>query len=232
MPRSARLVLPGQIHHVTQRGVRSQEIFWTDDDRLLYLDLLKYESKRQRVKILAYCLMTNHVHFLMVPEEALGLARVIGVTHQKYSAAINRQQGQRGFLFQGRFYSCPLDENHAAHAARYVLHNPVRAKMVPRAEDWPWSSAGFHIGARETDPLVARHDLFGLAPDIRTWRTIAGSDEEPTESHLHYDQIRAQTRLGRPVGGEEFWATATQVAGRELVVRPKGRPHGTITKNK
>jgi len=97
----ARVVLAGLPHHVTQRGVRSLPVFWSDADRREYLRLLREQGARFGVTFLAYCLMTNHVHVIAVPERADSLARGIGEAHRRYTRGVNRREGVRGYLFQG-----------------------------------------------------------------------------------------------------------------------------------
>ena len=128
MARLARVGLPGVVHHVTQRGVRSMDIFFEDEDRKVYLSLLKEQGERVGVKFISYCLMTNHIHLLVIPLEADSLRKGIGEAHRLYTRYINFNVNTRGHLFQGRFFSCPLDTPHFLAAARYVERNPVRAK--------------------------------------------------------------------------------------------------------
>ena len=127
MPRIARVVAPGLPHHVTQRGVRSTDVFDDAADRELYLRLMREQAERAGLAFLAWCLMSNHVHFIVVPKRTDSLARGIGEAHRLYTRAKNFRAGVRGYLFQGRFGSCVLDEPHLMAAARYVDLNPVAA---------------------------------------------------------------------------------------------------------
>lgn len=158
------MVVPGYPHHVTQRGVRSIPIFGNDDDRRAYLEVMAEQMSRFGVEVLAWCLMTNHTHLVAVPKDQVALARAIGEAHRRYTRMKNFTEGVRGYLFQGRFGSCVLDERHLLTAARYVELNPVHAGMTKKAEEYPWSSARFHLGLRGKDVLVR-----GLR--------IAGSDQ-------------------------------------------------------
>ncbi|NTV42523.1 MAG: transposase, partial [Syntrophobacteraceae bacterium] len=133
MARISRIVVPYYPHHVTQRGVRSITVFHTDNDRHRYLEFLSSEIDRFGVNILAWCLMTNHVHFIAVPHSETALARAFGEAHRRYTRMKNFEEGVRGYLFQGRFNSVVLDERHLMAAARYVEMNPVRAGMVSHA---------------------------------------------------------------------------------------------------
>ena len=128
-------------HHVTQRGVRSMDIYGDDKDRKAYLELVRESCVDHGVEVLTWCLMTNHVHFIVVPERQNSLARAFGEAHKAYTRMHNFRQGVRGYLFQGRFGSYAMDEAHLLCAARYVLLNPVKAGLVDSKENWDWSSA-------------------------------------------------------------------------------------------
>ena len=154
MARIARFVVPGLPHHVTQRGNRRERVFFGDDDYELYRDLLASQCRKQGVACWAYCLMPNHVHLILVPDREEALARALGETHRRYASVVNARARVTGHLFQSRFGSVVMDEEHLAAAARYVALNPVRAKLVARAEDWRWSSARAHCEGRD-DRLVS-----------------------------------------------------------------------------
>lgn len=216
MARISRVVVPTYPHHVTQRGVRSMDIFDCDEDRTAYLRLIAAQTERFGVEVLSWCLMTNHVHFVAVPEEESSLARAFGEAHRLYTRMKNFGQGVRGYLFQGRFSSCVLDEQHLLAATRYVEQNPVRAKMVKEPWDYGWSSARFHVGLQKNDPLVQDRSLLGLVKD---WRglLLVGDDEA-------YEGLRRGVRVGRPMGGEAFVQVVEGVVGRDLSKGKPGRP--------
>ena len=148
MPRTARLVIPDVPHHVIQRGNRRQPVFFKDEDRSFYLALLLKWSNIARFSIWAYCLMENHVHCVGVPLLSTSLALTFAEVHKRYSFVINKRYGWRGYLWQGRFLSYPMDEIYLYRGIRYVELNPVRAGLVPIATDYPWSSARAHAGRR------------------------------------------------------------------------------------
>ena len=145
MARIARVVIPDIPYHITQRGNRRQRVLFSDDDRIAYLELLSTAARTHAVEVWAYCLMDNHIHVIAVPRKIIGLAKAFAETHQRYTRMINFRKGWRGYLWQGRFFSCALDEPHLYAAMRYVEKNPVRAKMIERAEDYRWSSARAHV---------------------------------------------------------------------------------------
>jgi len=152
MPRVARTVFADLPHHITQRGNRRETVFFNDEDRICYLSWLKEYSDKHNIEILAYCLMTNHVHLVVVPFTEESLQRVLRPLHMRYAQRINREHGWDGHLWQGRFFSCPLDEIYMWAAVRYVERNPVRAGLVRRAEDYDWSSAAGHCSLKEDSP--------------------------------------------------------------------------------
>jgi putative transposase len=144
MGRQARIVIPGVAHHVTQRGNYRQDVFFTDDDRRVYLSYLRESAQLHGLAVSAYCLMTNHVHLVATPERGESLAKTMGRTHLMYAQYIHRLHGRLGHLWQNRFYSCPMDDDYTHNATAYVELNPVRAGMVEAASDYAWSSARAH----------------------------------------------------------------------------------------
>ncbi|MBZ5499856.1 MAG: transposase [Acidobacteriia bacterium] len=223
MPRIARPIIPGIAHHVTQRGNRCENIFFEEADRQRYMQLLLEYSSRDGMKILAYCLMTNHVHLVCLPERAQTFGSVLRPLDLRYTQHINRTLGLTGRLWQGRPFSCALDDEHLKAAVRYVERNPVRARMVRKAERYPWSSAAAHCGLRE-DPLLS--PLQGWVP-VGTEDWSAWLAEKEDEEMLA--TIRLHTRAGRPVGGERFVSALESRLGRRLQARSIGRPRNEKT---
>jgi putative transposase len=190
-------------------------VFTSDDDRISYLSFVADECKRHGVDVLAWCLMTNHVHFIAVPKAEQSLARAFGEAHRRYTRMKNFAEGVRGYLFQGRFSSSVLDHNHLLAAVRYVELNPVRAGMAQQAGEYTWSSARFHLGVVENDPLVADGNLLGL---VTNWEEFLCRDDGDIES------VVAATRTGRPAGDEAFLDEVEAVTGRNMRMKKAGRP--------
>ncbi len=178
MARMARIVAPGMAHHPTQRGSRRMETFLCDDDYGMYLALMKTWCARHQVRIQAYCLMPNHVHLIAVPETPDGLSRAIGEAHRRYTRHINFREGWRGYLWQGRFASFVMDEDHLLAALRYVELNPVRAGLVDKLGDWPWSSAHAHLTGG-ADPLLS--DMADMIDYIGDWEAYLALDIEEAQ---------------------------------------------------
>ncbi|HEV2816221.1 MAG TPA: transposase [Allosphingosinicella sp.] len=196
MPRSPRIVVPDVPHHVMQRGNRKQALFFDDTDRRAYLRLLGDALARHRTDCLAWCLMDNHVHLILVPATKDGLRAPLASAHTAYSQRINRVRALSGHLFQGRFASYPMGDAHLMVAARYVENNPVAAGLVGQAEAWPWSSARAHIW-RVADGLT---DVAALGAHVANWRAMLARGLEAADE----DQaIERALRTGRPPGGAD-----------------------------
>jgi putative transposase len=137
-------VVPGYPHHITQRGNYRQEVFKDDADRRRYLELIASYSKKFDLIILSYCLMNNHVHFIAIPKNDDSMSRTFSIVHTRYSQYFNYKMKANGHLWQGRFYSCVLDDRHLVASAKYVELNPVRARIVKHPTEYTWSSAKEH----------------------------------------------------------------------------------------
>ena len=196
---------------------RISRVFDDNGDRIPYLDFMAEELKRFSVEVLAWCLMTNHTHLIVVPSDSGLLARAIGEAHRRYTRMKNFSAGVRGYLFQGRFGSYVLDERHLLAAARYVELNPVNAGIVKEAAQYPWSSARYHLGISQVDRLVRDRNLLGLVDDWGEY--LNRSDEPSTQTTL----LRG-LRTGRPARSEEFVEMLERKTGRVLVQRKAGRP--------
>jgi putative transposase len=221
MPRSARLTVPGLPHHVTHRGNRRQPTFFCENDHRLYIRYLAAACAATGTSVWGWCLMPNHVHLVLVPSVEGGLSAVLQRTQGRYTRAINAREKWDGQLWQGRFASFVMDERHLLACARYVDLNPVRAGLVERASDWPWSSARAHLGS-PADPLTDCGPLLERWPD---WRSIleGGDDQRSLEA------IRERERSGRPLGSKAFLARLAKATGRKLtplrrVCRPARSP--------
>lgn len=223
MVRQARMVLPGVAHHITQRGNNRQDVFFTDDDRVAYLEILAQQSELYGLSVHGYCLMTNHIHLLAEPKAADSLAKAVGRTHFRYTLYINEMHVRSGHLWQNRFYSCMLDDGHYLDAMRYIERNPVKAKLVRRAWRWPWSSAAAHC---ELQPPPA-------ALDTAPWQALRITGGEWENELIQKDDedvtgaIRRATCTGRPLGSDSFISKLEAAAGRRMRPLPHGRPRKT-----
>jgi putative transposase len=167
----------------------------------------------------AYCLMPNHVHLILTPGDPHSLAQAVGETHRRYTLAINRREGWKGYLWQGRFASFPMDMGHLVNATRYVLLNPVRAGLVERARDWPHSSARAHFSGKGDGVVAPTH--------LARWITDWGALLEANPSDLDVEMIRRHQRTGRPMGSDAFIRGLEERVGRRLRPRKAGRRKGS-----
>lgn len=220
MARLARLVVPGLPHHVTQRGNRREPVFFGDDDYRLYLNLIGAAARRSATAVWAYCLMPNHVHFIMTPSHEDGLRATFAEAHRRYTSMINARLGQTGHLWQGRFSSAVMDEAHLMAAARYVAMNPVRAGLAARASGWRWSSVHAHLAGRD-DGLVTTGPLLERTGDFATFLDQPGDADAVAA-------LRRSYATGRPVGSPEWLARLETETARPLAPRKRGpKPKAT-----
>lgn len=217
MPRIARAVAPDYPHHVTQRGNYRQTVFEDDQDYRQYLGWLREYSLKYDLKIWAYCLMSNHVHFICVPCNADSLSKTFNTLHMRYSQYVNRKKKMKGHLWQGRFFSCTLDERYLYAAIRYVENNPVRAKLVKSPGKYRWSSAMGHI--KNGTDLVLSYDC-NLDVEVKDWLAYLNR----VEDNQTIETIRKNTLTGRPCGDEVFVGRLEGLLGRKLRAMPWGRP--------
>lgn len=219
MARKARAVAVGVPHHVTQRSVGGQDLFFSEHDREIYLGLLFRYARRHLMRVWGYCLMRDHVHCLVEPFLSNGLARTFGRVSADYARYLNVRQQRAGRLWQGRFCSCAVAEDRAWEVLAYIESNPVRAGLVDCAEDYPWSSAREHsLGAGESRlDLAAWSNTF----DRDRWRQLLAS---PCQDPGFQERIREATRTGVPFGSKQFVLSLSRGLGRDLVRKPPGRP--------
>lgn len=223
MPRLPRLIVPDIPHHITQRGNRRQRVFFSDSDKLLYLRILLDNSQQRGMRYLAYCLMDNHVHLIITPRRKEDISIVLGETHRKYSTIINIREKWKGHLWQGRFCSCPLDDIHLSMAVRYIERNPVRAGIVEKAEDFPWSSARAHLALKNDALLDGTPGFLNLG----SWREylVENDNEEFVRA------LQLHERTGRPFGKDDFINNLETLTGRTLKKKKTG-PKGPRSSSK
>lgn len=218
MARLARVIAVDLPYHITQRGNAQRFVLESDADRMVYLQLLRHYCRLHCLPVAGYCLMSNHVHLIAVPQRVESLALAMKNTHGRYAAYFNARHLSTGHVWQGRYYSCPLDTPHLWAALRYAEMNPVRAGMASAPEKYAWSSAAVHCGSREDDFL-----------DLTEWRQVwnpgdwteylsAATDEEETAA------IRQSTHTGRPLGTPEFVKQLESQLNRNLAPQRGGRP--------
>ena len=214
MPRRNRCILPGVPCHITARGVDRRSTFLEDCNRLTYLQLLRQNLADAAVRFLAWCLMTNHMHLIALPEREDSLSVLLQRVQGRYSQYFNAHAGRTGHLWERRFFGCVLGPSHLWRAMVYVERNPVRAGMVRSAGEYRWSSAAAHLTGSDPDQIL----------DMDWWRREGLSD---WAGHLGIEDeesivsLRQCTYSGRPFGDEGFVETISRRFGRYW---QRGRP--------
>ena len=219
MARLPRVVAVDTPHHVTQRGNARQFVFESDPDRLVYLDLLRRRCRLHRLSPLGFCLMSSHVLLIVIPRRADSLRLALKHTHGRYAAYFNARHASSGHVWQGRYYSCPLDPPHLWAALRYAELNPARAGMVEEPDQYHWSSAAAHCRADRPDASLEMQP-WREAWNAASWREYlraAGTDAEQ-------QAIRVSTHTGRPLGAPDFVADLERALHRTLAPQKGGRP--------
>jgi putative transposase len=215
MARIARVVIPGVPHLLVQRGENSRQVFFSADDFKCYLDLVGEDCAKWEVDVLAYCLMPNRVHFLLKPNDDIGLARALGDAHRRYAIHINRRYGRNGRLWHARFSSCALEEGWLYRAARYVERDPVDSGLLPGVMDFPWTSAHARISGDGSSLIVPGQ----LGEVENRWGEFIAVPNEDADQRL----LIAHERTGRPLGSKEYILGLEETLGRRLRPHKRGR---------
>ena len=205
---------PGLACHITQRGVDRRETFSGEEDRRTYLRLLQQHLLDAGARLLGWCLMTNQLHLVAVPEREDSLSVLLRRVHGRYAQYYNARWGRTGHLWQNRFFACPLGTEHLWAALAYVERNPVRAGLLARAGDYPWSSAAAHLRGENTHGLLDMEWWRREGP--RDWERILADEKPDTVTAL-----RTCTYSGRPFGTENFVPQMAERFGRYWT---RGRP--------
>jgi putative transposase len=219
MPRQSRLVLPELPLHIVQRGNNRMRCFNDEADYLVYLALLRDATKRYRFPLHAYCLMGNHVHFLLTPVIARDCAAFMHRVSQRYAYYYNQKYARTGTLWEGRFRSCIVESSrYVLECHRYIELNPVRAGIVSHPSVYPWSSHVVTSGGR-ADPLVSVHPEV-LAIGVLAYNRLLSEALAPAL----LTEIREASNSGYPLGDERFKAALSLAARRKVRRGKPGRP--------
>ena len=227
MPRSARALPGGLCYHVINRGNGRARVFYSDVDYQEFLKLMTAAGERLPLRLLAYCLMPNHIHLVLWPREDGELSRWMQWLMTTQVRRHHRRHGTDGHLWQGRFKAFPIQRDaHLLTVLRYVERNPLRAGLVARAEDWPWSSLGAleledaASSAGTFDPALAPPLDAGPLPRPANWRDWVNEAEESGQLAA----LRHSVNRGAPWGGTAWIGPTATRLGIEASLHPNGRP--------
>ena len=226
MPRTARIVIPSYPHHVIQRGHNRHSVFAGEDDYLYYLDNLAEWKQRLDCKVYAFCLMTNHVHLVIAPQnDPENLGRLMKRLAGRQTRFVNRMEGRSGTLWEGRFKSSPIETNaYLLACCRYVEMNPVLAGMCATPNEYPWSSCSSKTISRkwewlDDDPLY----LDMAATEAERRQKYAAFLNEPI-SDQEKKVILGAVQRGQLTGGTGFVEEIELRLHRRVELRGQGRP--------
>lgn len=226
MPRMGRVVLPNFPHHVVQRGHNRQVVFVQPEDHERYLADLRELKEVFGVKVYAYCLMTNHVHLLLQPDDSVtGLGQLMKALAARMTRYRNRLEGRSGTLWESRYKSSVVQsDTYLLACCRYIELNPVRAGMVAEVADYPWSSYLGRMGDQagdwlDSDPCYLTLGHNELARRQRYQAFIAQATEA-----TEWQTIRTALQRGQLTGNDRFIDEVEQLIGKRIELRAQGRP--------
>ncbi|MFO0867062.1 MAG: transposase [Gemmataceae bacterium] len=219
MPRTARASVGGVCYHVLNRGNNRDEVFFNDGDYGAFLKAIGHACVEVPMDVFAYCLMPNHFHLVLRPREDGDLSRWMHWLLNAHVRRYHKHHGRSGHLWQGRFKAFPIEEDeHLLTVLRYVERNPVRAKLVRRAENWLWSSAPFW----KDEPVGERPSWLADPPIARGKDWLSRVNAALTAGELA--TVRKSVERGTPLGNPT-WQQATAIRlGLESTLRKRGRP--------
>lgn len=226
MPRIGRIMLPNYPHHIVQRGHNRQVVFAVPRDYERYLETLAEFKEVYGIQVYAYCLMTNHVHLLLAPgEEVAAVGRLMKRLAGRQTRYHNRLEGRTGTLWESRYKSSPVDsDGYLLACTRYIELNPVRARMVARPEDYPWSSCRSRLGDSECwwvddDPCYQ-----ALGTSIQQRRDRYCQFLRAAIPDGEWQLIRDAVQRGQLTGDDRFVGQVEEILNKRIEHRGPGRP--------
>lgn len=216
MPRIARGLAGGFVYHIINRGNGRQKVFHEDEDYQAFVDLMVEARNRYSIKTLAYCLMPNHFHMVLMPLRAEELSRYMQWLMTSHVRRYHRHYGTSGHVWQGRFKSFIIQEDsHLLTVLRYVEGNPVRAGMVDSAKEWLWSS---HKESSGVNPRFLIDEIPVELPE--DWERYVDSPLTGKELERLHQGVNRQS----PYGSTDWQMRISKEHGLESTLRPRGRP--------
>lgn len=224
MPRKPRYYLAGVPSHVIQRGHNRESCFAVPEDFRYYLQCLREACLTYEATVHAYVLMTNHVHLLMTPGKVDSISRVLQSVGRRYVHYVNASYSRSGTLWEGRHKSSLIDtEQYLMSCYRYIELNPLRAGIVNKPGDYPWSSYPANAHGKD-DALTQPHDVYqalGRSDEARqrAYRELFRQPADPA-----VQELRTAINLCVPVGSDRFKAQIERRLKQRISYRPRGRP--------
>jgi len=216
MPRTARAAVGGIVYHVHNRGNGRMGVFREPGDYCAFIQLLLDGKTKAHIELFGFCIMPNHWHVVLRPEgdrDLAGYLSWVTNTHVKrYRAHYRRTSGH---LYQGRYKSFPVEDDVDFRTlVRYVEANPLKAKLVDRAQDWEWSSLGCApaLRAKLLDPWPVDRP--------RNWLALVNQPMSETDSR----RVRNSLARSRPLGSDSWTKEMAERLGLQYTLRPRGRP--------
>lgn len=225
MARLPRYFVKGQPQHIIQRGNNRELIFAHNDDYRFYLECLQSAIVKNKLAIHAFVLMTNHVHLLGSPETEVSISKTLQSVGRRYVQYFNSRYKRTGTLWEGRYKATIIDsEQYLLTCMRYIELNPVRAGMVNKPNEYPWSSYTANAEGK-LSTLIKEHDVFSkLGANGAERRSAYQQLFRLTISKSDLNDLRETTNKGWALGGGQFCAEIERISGRRSMVKLRGRP--------
>jgi REP-associated tyrosine transposase len=226
MPRVGRVILPDYPHHIVQRGHNRQVVFAQEEDFVNYLENLHELKVQYGIQVFAYCLMTNHVHLLVQPGEAIAdLGCFMKALAARTTRYFNQLEGRSGTLWESRYKSSPVQtDQYLLACCRYIELNPVRARMVDQPGGYRWSSYAVRMGDADNDWLDIDPMYLALADDEASRRNKYQAFLEEAIPSGEWELIREAVKRNQLTGNARFADAVEQIVGRRIERRGPGRP--------
>ena len=218
MARATRYIIPDLPHHAIQRGNNRQDIFFDKADRSYFLSKLKEVLQNEKVLIGSYALMTNHIHILLYPKKREGLINVMKAIAQHYTQYVNRKYKRSGKLWENRYKLHIVDPECEWVVARYIENNPIRAKMITKAEEYKYSSAAFNLLGKNND-IITKDIIQGRRKE---YKEFFYNSESLNKEHLV--QIANIIQQEKVMGSAKFINWAEEKFDMCFKIRGRGRP--------
>jgi REP-associated tyrosine transposase len=218
MPRSRRYILPNIPHHVFHRGNNRQNVFIGEEDKHYFVKHLNNYAIENKVRIGAYCIMTNHFHLLLFPEDKEGFITLMKAVSQKYSQYFNGKYKRTGKIWENRYKMNIVDPVSIWYVSRYIERNPLRAGMVVSAEEYTYSSAAMHLKDERneiiTEDIIKRN----------SGKYLLFFHEQDADDEKGLNRLREIIQQEKAIGSEGFLKMLKDKFDTNFSVIMRGRP--------